>query len=364
MRLAIDARELVGRRTGVGRYLACMLDAWRTLPAAAHHEFILCAPAPVETPLVDAGRATVALARGAGTIWEQMTLPRLAARAGADVLFAPGYSGPLLSTIPLVVAIHDVSFAAHPDWFPRREGLRRRVTTRLAAARAARVLTISQFSKQEIVRLLGVSPAKIHVVYPGIASMTEVAPGPVPPPAATILFAGSIFARRHVPELIEGFARLARRRPDVTLEIVGDNRTSPPIDLPRLASASGMGDRIRLRSFVSDSELATHYRSAAAFVFLSDYEGFGLTPLEALASGVPIAVLDTPVAREVYGEAAYYVSRPDPPLVEEALDTLVTNDAERARILAAARALLPRYSWHACAEQVLQVLVEVSRCRG
>jgi glycosyltransferase involved in cell wall biosynthesis len=179
-----------------------------------------------------------------------------------------------------------------------------------------------------------------------------------------VLFCGSLFNRRHIPELIEGFARLARRIPEARLEIVGDNRTRPRIDIEGLVAASGAGDRIALRSYLPETDLAALYDRASAFVFLSEYEGFGLTPLEALSAGVPIVVLDTPVAREVYGSAARYVERPDPALIEAALARALTDEAERARILAAGRDTLARYSWHACAARVLDVLVSCSQCRA
>ena len=140
MRIAIDARELQGHATGVGTYLSGILTEWATLPAAAEHEVILCKPDST-----------------GGTWWEQRILPRLVREAKADVLFAPGYTAPLFSGVPTVVAIHDVSFAAHPEWFGWREGMRRRTLTRLSAERAARVLTISEFSKREIVTHLGIS---------------------------------------------------------------------------------------------------------------------------------------------------------------------------------------------------------------
>ena len=333
MRIAIDARELTGRPTGVGRFLTGILDAWSTLPAAASHAVILCASDTLPPRFADRGMATI-VARGSGTWWEQRVLPGLVRRANADVLLAPGYTGPLFCTAPIVVAIHDVSFAAHPEWFTWREGLRRRVLTRLTARKAARVVTISDFSKREIAQRLRIGASKIDVIYPG-------APEPREGPAATgseqtLLYVGSLFNRRHLSELIEGFSRLARRMSGVRLEIVGENRTVPHVDIDSLTAASGAGDRISCHAYLADEPLAALYGRARAFVFLSEYEGFGLTPLEALSAGIPIVVLDTPVAREVYGAAALYVERAEPALIEAALERVLLDDAERSRILAAA----------------------------
>jgi len=367
MKIAIDARELAGRPTGVGRYLAELLRAWGEMPGARAHEFVLCAAGPITLPPLGSLRVTDATAAGRGPWWEQRVLPRLVEQARADVLFAPAYSGPLFPGVPMVVTIHDVSFAAHPEWFAAREGFRRRLTTRLAARRARRVLTVSDFSKREIVRCFGIDAAKIEVVYSGATLLAGAVSGggsnDPPPPADRlsnrphVLFVGSVFARRHVPELIDGFARLARRRPDVSLEIVGDNRSRPPVDLTALARAAGADGRIRIRDYVTDAELAALYREAAAFAFLSEYEGFGLTPLDALAAGVPIVVLDTEVAREIYGPAAVYVPSPEPALVDGALEAVLFDATTRARILEAAPAVLERYSWRESAQRTLQVLL-------
>ena len=218
MKIAIDARELSGRPTGVGRYLAELLRAWDELPGALAHEFALCSASPIDTPPLPRLKVSHHVAPGGGPWWEQRSLPRLAARAGGDVLFAPAYSGPVFPGMPMVVTIHDVSFAAHPEWFGPREGVRRRLTTRWTARRARRVLTVSDFSKREIVRCFGTDPSKIDVVYSGATPLGDGTPagasadGAARP--ATVLFVGSVFARRHVPELIEGFGRLAQRRPN------------------------------------------------------------------------------------------------------------------------------------------------------
>jgi len=348
VRIAIDARELQGHATGVGTYLSGILNEWATLPTAAEHEVILCKPEST-----------------GDTWWEQRMLPRLVRDAKADVLFAPGYTAPLFSGVPTVVAIHDVSFAAHPEWFGWREGLRRRTLTRLSAERAARVLTISEFSRREIVTHLGIPADKIEVIYlaakPRRRSPTASDGGSARPRDNSILFVGSLFNRRHIPELIEGFSRLVRTIPDARLDIVGDNRTIPYIDIDALVAACGARDRVALRSYLPEPDLAALYGRARAFVFLSEYEGFGLTPLEALSAGVPIVVLDTPVAREIYGGAARYVERAEPALIEEALAQVLTDESERTRILTAGRDTLARYSWRRCAERVLDVLISCRR---
>jgi glycosyltransferase involved in cell wall biosynthesis len=390
MRIAIDARELAGQPTGVGRFLGEILREWAGMPEAAEHEFIYCAPGEIggiagskdpayteegrayteeepaykeslRRPELQFGRAEVAIEPGSGTLWEQRTLPRLARRANADVLFCPAYSGPIFGDVPLVLVIHDVSFAAHPEWFGWREGLRRRLLTRAAARRAARVITISEFSRREIIEHLGVPASNIDLVYPGVPRLpvarNTFAPAEVSP---LVLYVGSIFNRRHVPETIRAFARLARQHPDARFTIVGDNRTHPRQDLGHVIDDAGQRDRIVTRAYVADADLAALYGRARAFVFLSEYEGFGLTPLEALASGIPIVVLDTPVAREIYGPAARYVAAPEPRLVAQALAETLYDDSVRSAILAAAPSVLAKYSWHACARGVLDALVRAT----
>src|SRR5207244_178724 len=102
-----------------------------------------------------------------GTFWEQVQLPRAARADHLDVFFAPQYSSPLALKIPTVLAIHDVSFTAHPEWYRVREGARLRWLVRNAAASARAIITISQFSRREIVEHLGVPDARLRVVPPG-----------------------------------------------------------------------------------------------------------------------------------------------------------------------------------------------------
>jgi glycosyltransferase involved in cell wall biosynthesis len=355
VRIAIDSRELVGRPTGVGRYLSELLTSWGQLSAAAAHEFVLCSHAHIDHGSYGGLRVSGLVSPGAGTMWEQRVLPRLVATAGADILFSPAYTCPLWCRAPIVLVIHDVSFAAHPEWFSWREGLRRRTLTRLGARRAARVITESDFSKREISRHLGIASSRIDVIYLGASAFRHT--NRDTPRAPLVLYVGSLFNRRHIPELLEGFRRLALRMPEARLELVGDNRTNPQVEIDQLITATGVSDRVHWRSYIPDTELARLYATASAFVFLSDYEGFGLTPIEAMAAGIPIVVLDTAIAREIYGAAALYLARADPDLIASALERVLARPDERTRLIEAGMRQVERYSWRECAQRTLQVIL-------
>jgi glycosyltransferase involved in cell wall biosynthesis len=355
MRIGIDARELCGRATGVGRYLGGLLREWAADSRARAHEFVLYAPGPIALAL-DARRfPTRTIAGSGGTWWEQMQAPRAAASDHLDLWFAPAYTAPLRLEIPAVVAIHDLSFVAHPEWFRLREGARRRWLTSQSARRAASVITISEFSKRELTDRLDVPAAKIHVIPPGIApSMMSRQPSAIS--HDRILFVGSVFNRRHVTDLIRAFAPIARAHPGASLDIVGDNRSYPREDLRRTIAGERLDAQVRWHEYVSDEQLAALYAGARAFAFLSEYEGLGLTPLEALAAGVPAILLDTDVARESCGEAAVYVPVSDLPATTRGLESLLFDERMRQRILAAAPAELAKYSWPRAARETLAVL--------
>jgi len=360
LHIGIDGRELLGKPTGVGRYTAEVLRSWANDgdERFRYSVFLPAEPTDVLRQLGPRVEWVVVAASHAGTIWEQVRLPGAIRRAGVDVLFAPGYTAPLRTRVPFVVVIHDVSFFAHPEWFGPREGFRRRRLTKASAERAARVVTVSEFSASEIVRFLGIAREKIDLAPNG--PPVAAAAGTSGPRAPTVLYVGSLFNRRRIPDLLRGFAIVARSLPAARLVMVGDNRTTPPLDPNAEAAALGIADRVEWRAYLSDAELNRLYQSARAFAFLSDYEGFAITPIEAIAHGVPPVLLDTPVAREIYGAGALLVP-PDPPAIAAALETLLTDDAAHARVLAAGRHRMADFSWTRTAATVRDVLSRVAR---
>jgi glycosyltransferase involved in cell wall biosynthesis len=356
LRIGIDARELLGERTGTGRYLGELLQRWTARSDAQERQFLLYTPEPLTLAFDRAENRVVG--GGRGTIWEQTALSGAVRRDRPDVFFAPAYTAPLRLLMPLAVAIHDVSFSRHPEWFSWREGTRRRWITRSAARRAGVILTGSAFSSREIQDLYHVPANRIALVPYGVSR----------PPSGTparrerlVLYTGSIFNRRRLPDLIAAFALAVKSVPDAQLVIVGSNRTLPRQDLAAVALAHGVSDRVRLSDYVPEAELGALYARASAFAFLSEYEGFGLTPLEAMTAGVPVVVLDTPVAREVYGEAAMLVPAGDIAATADALTRLLLSPDAAAAQLARAPQVLARYSWDDAASKTLAAIEGIVR---
>lgn len=359
--IGIDARELLGDATGVGRYLGELLRRWIARPDAASRQFVLYTPEPlpfVASAPPGAQLRELVAGSGRGTWWEQTHLRRAVRSNPPDVFFAGAYTAPLALGVPLAVTIHDVSFAAHPEWFRPREGARRRLLTRQAARAAEVIFTDSRFSRDEILERLSVPAERVKVISPGVTHR----PAGTGPREPLVLFAGSIFNRRRLPVTITAFAAATATRPEAQLIIAGADRSYPPLDLAGLAAEAGVAKRVQIRDYVPEPELDAMYARASVFVFLSEYEGFGLTPLEALSAGVPIVVLDTPVAREIYGDAAWYVPRDtDVRGATQAIRTLLENPASREPLLAAAAAVLTRYSWDRAADETLAAIEKAAQ---
>ncbi len=354
--IVIDGRELVGRPTGVGRYLMGLLNRWAMAPAASHRFTVVVPGAvPAELSRLAPRIATHQVsAKSTGTMFEQFSLPDIVRALHADVFLAPAYTAPLRVPCPFVVAIHDLSYYAHPDWFSWREGTRRRWITRESARRASKVTTLSEFSAGEITRYLGISRSRIEIVAPGAPTAISETAGRREP---LVLYTGTLLARRRIEETIAAFAIVARHVHGARLVLVGEDRSRPSIDPIALAHNAGVADHVEWRRYVPEQELSDLYNRARAFVFISDYEGFALTPMEALAHGVPVVLEDTPIAREVYADGAALVT-PTPDAIANALLLLLTDEDANRRAVARGVARFERYSWTRSAATMLRLLEE------
>ena len=369
MRIGIDARELFGKTTGVGRYLTNLLREWSD-QCKIGYTFFLYSPASENQALDLFNQLKLndnpafkhrSLEGGQGTLWEQTQLCKTANSDSLDVFFAPNYSAPLMLTIPFVLALHDVSFFSRPDWFNWREGVRRRLLAAKSARLAHTVLTLSQFSREEIVNHLNIKSDRIKITPLGTSgSRVEHIDSK---DSHLVLFAGSCFTRRRLPDLIRAFAIVQSQESRARLAIVGDNRTYPYIDLKKFVNSVGIANYVSIENWISDRDLTELYRKAKVFAFLSEYEGFGLPPLEALAFGTPSVMLDTKIAREVMGEAASFVPLNDIHSTVSALAELIWNSPKRRAILREAPGILARCTWADTAKRTMRAVEQAATDR-
>ncbi len=360
LRVVFDAHAITPRRSGIGEYSARLLAAMLTEAGAEVevHAYANGAIRPLRTL-----EELPAIADGSlYALKHQRELPRLL-RAGAyDLLHMPEFIIPPRVPIPVVVTLYDVIPLAKPEYIAKSLKVRLlplyRWMMRRATRVARRVLTISEHSKSDIVRMLGADPARIDVTP--LAPTVEV-DGAALPAALTDRFAGCryvLYVGRHDPYkglglLFDAFARVkdAEGARDVCIVVAGarDERYGYAEQLERL----DLRHRVHFLDYVASGQLSALYANAAAFVFPSLYEGFGLPPLDAMRHGVPVLCSDRSSLPEVVGDGALTVNPEDPGEFASALHRVLTDATLRETLVARGLQRQRQFSWsHTAARTV------------
>jgi glycosyltransferase involved in cell wall biosynthesis len=324
VRLGIDVTPLALTRAGTARYLRNLLTR---LPQQTELR-TLAFGGP--------GRAAV-LARELA--WYPLWLPRMAARQRLDVLHCPTYYGPVASRVPVVVTVHDLAVWRHPGAFGRWTQLYvpRAVPSVLRAA--ARVIAVSEFTRSELVELLGVPEERIRVVPNGVEDVFT--PEGNAAEGEYVLAVGTLEPRKNLARLAEAARRAGREL--------------------RVAGEPGWGgvrpDGVRWLGRVGDAELARLYRGALCLVYPSLYEGFGIPVLEAMACGTPVVTSRGGATEEAAGGAAVLVDPLDVEAIAAGIDEAV---ARRAELRALGLERVGAFSWDETARRTLDVYREAA----
>jgi glycosyltransferase involved in cell wall biosynthesis len=325
IRVAVDVSPLVQTRAGTARYINGLLRELNK-----HDD--------VSVSTISFGRADRLSTLARDTVWYPFVVGRV---TDADVLHCPTYRGPLRSSRPFVITVHDLAVLRHPDAFNRwTRAYSPRVVPRVLRA-ARRVIAVSDFTRRELVDLIGVPAEKIRVVPNAVADeFTQDGPAA---DGEYVLAVGTLEPRKNLRRLVD-----ATRRTDTELRVVGAQGWG---------SVEVGGNGVRWLGEVNDVELARLYRGALCVAYPSLYEGFGIPVLEAMACGTPVVTTRGTAMEEVADGAAVLVDAHDPAEIAAGIeraaaerDQLVPRGLERAR----------RFRWDTVAAQTVEVYREAA----
>ena len=330
----VNLRTLGYRVTGVQRYLLGLLPHM-----------------PSELDSIKPSRALQGMK---GHLWEQVYLP---AQLQGRLLWSPGNTGPI-GVSRQVLTVHDMASLDHPEWFERKFALWYAALLPRLIRKVRTIITVSHFSKEGIVRLTGVEPERVHVIFNGVDRRFRPADTTTVQKVITdlnlncpyILFVGSLEPRKNLKILFEAW-RLGGFD-GVTLAVVGASG-----HLFRKLEFDSIPEGVRLLGCVTDDVLPALYSGAAGFVYPSIYEGFGLPPLEAMACGCPVAVSDIPPHREVCDGTTMYFDPFSPEEISSKLEWLLQLDGgPRASLVQRGLRCAARFSWESTASDTWHIL--------
>lgn len=292
--------------------------------------------------------------------WVLVGLPLAMRRAGVDLLHAPAYTAPFLRPAPVVLTIHDVSYARHPAWFPyRRDGVRR-AFYRHSALRASLVITDSEFSAHEINAAYGIAPERIRVIPLGVDAAFTGGGTTSPPDGVGAPFAlhvGDLHERRNLAMVVRALIEVRKRSAalaTLSLVLAGVDR-GIGASLRRLVADAGHADAVVILGSVEEDVLRALYGRASLLVYPSFYEGFGLPLVEAMASGVPVIASRAASIPEVVGDAGVLLDPKDESAWSTAIERVASDSGMAARLAEAGRTRAASFSWARTARLTLDV---------
>jgi glycosyltransferase involved in cell wall biosynthesis len=365
VRILLDARTVGREYSGVGNYVFELVRAFSELDADVAFDLLVTKESRLRDLGLDARFAFHAApfsheSHPLGDLWEHAVFPRMANRLGSDVLHGPAFLIPTRATrVAKVVTIHDLVAFTHPDTIPRKYAIYMRWLIRRAVLHAERVIAISESVRRNIERTIGLQE-HVDVILSAVSSRFSVQPAHEIERVRVrygiqgryLLFVGNLEPRKNLPGLLRAF-RLARSKaePPVQLVIAGKLAwLSTPL-LRELDSGNLPGDVITT-GYVAEDDLAALYSGAAAFVFPTFWEGFGLPVLEAMACGVPVVASRVASIPEVAGDAAVLVD----PYAEESIAAGILDalDPVRSReLVRRGHERVREFRWETTAQRTL-----------
>jgi glycosyltransferase involved in cell wall biosynthesis len=368
MRVALDARKL--HDYGIGTYIRNVLRHLARQHTDAEY-VLLCREADLDLAgrLGPNFRAVLESSRSY-SLREQLHVPWVLHRARPDVFHSPHYILPPAVRCRSVVTIHDTIHLTVPQYLPNRAAYAYARASMWSAVRHSdRILTVSEASKRDILHFFKVPEEKVVVVYNAIDERFWRTPNPQDVSRVRerfqldqrfVLYVGNIKPHKNVVRLIEAFHLLRRGElEDLKLLIIGDEISKHPA-LRRAVHTYKLHKHVRFLGYLPDDTLAILYRLASLFVFPSLYEGFGLPPLEAMASGTPVVTSNVSSLPEVAGDAAMLVDPHDVESIVDGMRRVLTDPGRAAELRRRGFVRARDFSWERSVSQIWRVYQEVA----
>jgi glycosyltransferase involved in cell wall biosynthesis len=364
MLIGVDAtRAIRPVQTGTESYSHHVIEALLARPTEYHYRLYVDRDPGSLLPTSD--RSDIRVVK-LGHLWTHAGLGVEVLRRPPDLLFIPSHVMPLVCRPPAVAVIHDIGYLWYRSAYTPLAWLLLHLGTIRNARGAARIVVDSQATARDVIRHLGVLPARIRVAYLGGPAVRQVDPDPALQqrydlPQRYFLFVGTLQPRKNVPLLLRAFA-LARRRSRgrVALALAGQAGLGADA-LKSLTGKLGISDDVRWLGYVPSEDRPGLYAAAAAFVFPSLYEGFGLPAVEAMAWGTPVIASNTSSLPEVVGDAGILVDPRDVDALAEAMTRVLDDSALSERLVTAGRVQAAHFRWEACAEVIESTFAESAR---
>ena len=376
LHIVIDARRI--RDFGIGTYIRSLIFALGGIDLVNRYTLI-CNPAALAAePLAGLPEnfATALYERDDHSKLDHLTFPVFLRGLSPDLVHIPLNRVPLLMIRPYVVTIHDMASLLFPEEASDMRMQLRRYRFRRGLLRADRIIAVSEATKRDVENTLNGPAARIRRVYnaPDPAFFDRVSKGAGSDQERILeryqinypylLYAGAIRRHKNIPRLIEAFAVVRDQLAGhplysgLRLVIIGDNISQYPA-VRQAVIKSRVEQTVRFLGFVPFETLRCFYESAAAFVFPSRYEGFGLPPLEAMACGAPVVASNVSSLPEVVGEAAVQINPANVFDIARGIREILLDEELRARLICRGREQAARFSWNWTARQVLEIYREV-----
>lgn len=336
MKIGIDGRELIkGSMTGIGRYLYNFLEF--ALKERSHYTFILYGNQNTKVDFTSPNLKVKIIPEKFTIFWDHITLSRYIYRDRVDIFFSPFDKAPIFSSAPFIITVHDLLFYIISEksyWTKYFYNTAYTVVRRAIAKKASLIITVSQYSKKDIVRLWRIPEDKVKVIPNGISEQFK----PIESLELIdsvkkrygingdyILYVGNFKPHKNVACLIESFEKLPKDlKENYQLVLCGkmDNYSEK---LGERAKRLGVDRGVVFTGVIPSEDLPVIYSGAAIFVFPSLYEGFGLPPLEAMACGTPVICSNRTSLPEVVGDSGVLVDPESPEDLTSAIESLLTD---------------------------------------